>query len=308
MMTIDIGTTTASTTSAAAADGLRNQLLNENELVHRKKNLYISNCPDAYKPTSSSSSSKDDSDEKSTKKTHIRINFQFVYKFFLYLITYTILIQRRIKILLMQLVYSFLFVYDQLRMNLCKVKHSQFEFKQTPKHVLVMLNDNQAASESTLKKAFSLIVDFFFKLGVETITFYKFDDIPASVKEHLLDKYRDVNNNQTKANLSFYSYAQAGRCLFTRTCKNIALDVTSKQINLADINKELIDDYITESSKINEPQLILNIGATNSLAAFLPWHLRLSEIIKVPTINLVNSYTLNNVMFKYNKIEKRFGK
>jgi len=224
--------------------------------------------------------------QKSTKNYQFNINLAFFYKLILDFILNCILLYRYISVNVLKIIYL-----CKISINTNNSNNNNNQKLDFPKHVLVILNEN-INNDQHILRTFDTIAQFFFSSASNTtVTFYQFKDIATEVKENLLLKY--------KVNIQFYSYSQIGRGLFKQTCRNIASDVLNENLKLSDVNKDLIDNYFTgyffvflfdnfvyliilfifDLEILPEPQLVINIGANDSLAGFSPWHLRLSEIM-----------------------------
>ncbi|CAF0718237.1 unnamed protein product [Brachionus calyciflorus] len=231
---------------------------------------------------------------------------------------------------------KFLISKNNAELETLKINSYLEQFKtigiQIPKHVCVILNQD-LSNDSKVKDLFSTIINSLSIYGVETITFYKFNEINPTVKDAINHEFftRDENNNgkdkteqdlryrkskseelslnsKKKFNINFFSNENGGNGVLVNACKNIANRVLNNQIDLKDINQDLVDSQVIELSDMTEPQMVLSIGNQDSLSGFSCWHLRLSEIIKIPSYKLVNRITIRDAIIKYNKIEKRFGK
>lgn len=70
------------------------------------------------------------------------------------------------------------------------------------------------------------------------------------MKEKLESKYEinDLNNNKNKIqkiNLNFMTYEQGGRSILLNACKAIAEQVKLTKLEIKDVNRDLVDDYVT---------------------------------------------------------------
>lgn len=109
--------------------------------------------------------------------------------------------------------------------------------------------------------------------------------------------------------IRFLSFdANGGQSVLAKVARNMATKVNEDLMSLGEINQEMIETHIIEAFDFVEPQLVISIGESDSLAGFSPWHLRLCEIFKVQSARLINVYTLRDILVKFSKIEKRFGK
>ncbi|RNA42763.1 dehydrodolichyl diphosphate syntase complex subunit NUS1 [Brachionus plicatilis] len=115
------------------------------------------------------------------------------------------------------------------------------------------------------------------------------------------------NSNLVNSRL-FKPVEVSSQCIMVDVCKNVADNLLKHNIELDDIDQNLIDHKVIELSDMSEPGMLLLIGIYDHLSNFSPWHIRLSEIIKIPSYKLVNHVSIRDAIIRYNKIEKRFGK
>lgn len=212
---------------------------------------------------------------------------------------------------------------------------------QVPHGIAVILNEEHI-DERKLYDLLALITDVFSKLGIKTLIFYQYKGFSNHIEENLrynFEKNVDVNNNQiikekeitdlTKRkiankimasnqivtddenmdiSLKFLSNSNGGRDILVHTCRDIVKELESNKINLQTVDKQFIDKKIKDISSFEEPELIISIGSSDTIAGYSPWHMRLTEIIKIPSSKLINQNTLVGLLSRYAKIEKRVGK
>ncbi|XP_077518856.1 transport and golgi organization 14 [Amblyomma americanum] len=76
-----------------------------------------------------------------------------------------------------------------------------------------------------------------------------------------------------------------------------------------DVTQETLDKYIkAEYRGMPEPHLALRFGGWGSVLGYPPWHINYSEILDLGSHRNVLLSEFVEVLEKYNKIEKRFGK
>jgi hypothetical protein len=149
-----------------------------------------------------------------------------------------------------------------------------------PKHVCVVLNEHIESVDS-LYETLKSIADYFASFSqVEQLTFYQFNPFPSEIKERISNEFKqtDANNNQlvinakcsmsindglknranrgsskstqvvfetqSKIELNFLNYENAGRCVLVDACKNIAKRVKSEQLKVQEITQDLVDTQI----------------------------------------------------------------
>eukprot|EP00052_Salpingoeca_macrocollata_P013179 m.103039 g.103039 ORF g.103039 m.103039 type:complete len:236 (+) comp18810_c0_seq1:52-759(+) len=88
------------------------------------------------------------------------------------------------------------------------------------------------------------------------------------------------------------SIVKATIALSTKNCSEITVDDLDQQLKLA----------------TPDPQLVVLFGENECLYSLLPWQLRLSEIVNVPTHRHLCLQTLHQAYHKFSKCQQRFGK
>lgn len=205
-----------------------------------------------------------------------------------------------------------------------------------PQEITVVLNETNLR-EREVYDLFYMIAEFFSSIKVGKLNFYQqkgfsYDTIrklkenfgyedknnnPISLNDYKNLKIRnnkilDISNMQKDENnkiiVNFLSNSNAGKLFLIDACKDIAKMVQNKDLMIQDIDKDLISKRLTEECIIKDPELLICIGPNDTLAGYSPWHLRLTEIIKISSHKIINQRSLLDIIEKYNKIEKRLGK
>jgi hypothetical protein len=291
---------TASSSQAAAC-----LLIDNNQpYLHQRRNKTIS-------ISSNNSSQANDNKKQIYSEQQQQQQSKFYHALVLNLLHFLIVLARTLRILYWQLVYFFCYKCEQK--TGCTFFASRLpKNAQIPSHICVIFNESSDVHDDEYSLC-AYIARSLASYGVSTITFYKFTPIANNVKQRLINEFctnKDVNNNEQvksktidkQLKLNFYSHSTSSH-LLTDVCKKITA------LRPAKINQELVDLYLTEMTELSEPEMVISIGANDTLTAgFSPWHLRLSEIMQIPSPKLVNKYTLRHAFEKYNKVEKRFGK
>jgi len=74
------------------------------------------------------------------------------------------------------------------------------------------------------------------------------------------------------------------------------------------ISPDIIQDTLHGIKGLPDPELVVRFGHISSTFGYLPWQIRLSEIIPLPTHNQITYEDFRNVLARFCKCEKRFGK
>ncbi|XP_054718850.1 dehydrodolichyl diphosphate synthase complex subunit nus1-like [Uloborus diversus] len=93
---------------------------------------------------------------------------------------------------------------------------------------------------------------------------------------------------------------KAARCFCTDAKNNPAL--------LENFHAKNFEKYLKGMINIPDPEMILLFGERRGLIGYLPWHIRLSEIIFHPTHHNMHFKEFQEVLLRYSKCEQRLGK
>jgi len=99
-----------------------------------------------------------------------------------------------------------------------------------------------------------------------------------------------------------------GRQGLVSVARQLSVAVATRQLELNDISVSYVDSVIQAQCFFPDPDLVLKFGRVESLVGFLPWHLRLSEIICLPSHRNVHVQQFIDAIVYYGGTEQRFGK
>lgn len=180
-----------------------------------------------------------------------------------------------------------------------------------PSNVCVIL-DEEMESERLFELSY-LIADVLNSMGIKSLNFYRFQGFSKEIQVKVSKKFdsKDLNNNKNwdknqggDIDVKFLCYRNGGREILVQSCRYLACIKEKEGVEY----KDLIDKNISRLTNLKDPELVIKIGSNDSLTGFSPWHLRLAEIIKIPSHTLVSKSTLYETIIKYGNIEKRLGK
>ncbi|XP_052807562.1 dehydrodolichyl diphosphate synthase complex subunit nus1-like [Mya arenaria] len=101
---------------------------------------------------------------------------------------------------------------------------------------------------------------------------------------------------------------QDGRQSIVDVAKTICCRVKSKQMKAAELNPQSLDVIFQEESGYPDPDIIIRFGSVESLLGFMPWHVRLTEILSVPSHIGLEYKAFKSVLVNYGNTHQRFGK
>lgn len=84
--------------------------------------------------------------------------------------------------------------------------------------------------------------------------------------------------------------------------------VADRQKTPADLDVDALDHLLRSTHNLPDPDLILKFGSVNSTLGFLPWHIRLSEIISLPSHVNIQYEDFFFALRCYAGCEQRLGK
>ncbi|KAG8185909.1 hypothetical protein JTE90_028907 [Oedothorax gibbosus] len=99
-----------------------------------------------------------------------------------------------------------------------------------------------------------------------------------------------------------------GKQQIVSAAKSLCTDVKRKPHILENFHAQNFDCYLKDIINIPDPELLILFGESNGLMGYLPWHIRLSEIISQPTHYNFSIEEFQDILFRYSKCEQRFGK
>ncbi|KAM9315689.1 dehydrodolichyl diphosphate synthase complex subunit NUS1 [Gastrophryne carolinensis] len=99
-----------------------------------------------------------------------------------------------------------------------------------------------------------------------------------------------------------------GKQNIVRAAQNFCQLVAEKQKRPPDMDVDTLDNLLRSTHNFPDPDLILKFGPVNSTLGFLPWHIRLSEIISLPTHVNIQYEDFYFALCCYAGCEQRFGK
>lgn len=110
------------------------------------------------------------------------------------------------------------------------------------------------------------------------------------------------NGQKKELSVNFLSPAD-GKPKICEISRQLAAD---NQINVDDIDAEFLDAKFASISN-PDPDLAIYFGKICCTYGLLPWHIRLTEFINIPSQSSLTVNTFLHMLFKYAKCEQRFG-
>lgn len=99
-----------------------------------------------------------------------------------------------------------------------------------------------------------------------------------------------------------------GKTNIVKAAQNFCQLVAEKDKRPSDLDVDSLDHLLRSTHNFPDPDLILKFGHINSTLGFLPWHIRLSEIVSLPSHVNIQYEDFFSALSCYAGSEQRFGK
>lgn len=99
-----------------------------------------------------------------------------------------------------------------------------------------------------------------------------------------------------------------GKLSIVQAAQQLCKAVEQKESTPKDITVSVLDSLLRESKNIPDPELVLKFGTVESTLGFLPWHIRLTEFISLPSHKDVSYDDFLCTLRRYASCEQRLGK
>jgi len=212
--------------------------------------------------------------------------------------------------------------------NISKVRQKYLiernKLKKIPNHVAVIVVEDSVSLRDLVKVAYWSI-----SLGTRFLTFYdkngqiksdvdKFESCLQNdelylqsgchIKIHSTDRPNGVANGYSSvAHINVLGPEDCRSDIINAT-KQVCHEVLRKKIKPQDINVNTFPQYLQSNCKNPDPDMIISFGLTNSLAGFLPWHIRVTEMFSIITHSAILYEDVYSVYQKYADREQRLGR
>nr|XP_046229423.1 dehydrodolichyl diphosphate synthase complex subunit nus1 [Scatophagus argus] len=99
-----------------------------------------------------------------------------------------------------------------------------------------------------------------------------------------------------------------GKQHIVQAAQQLCRSVENKERSSKDISVSMLDILLRESKNIPDPELVVKFGPVDSTLGFLPWHIRLTEFISLPSHRNVSYKDLLGALQQYGACQQRLGK
>jgi undecaprenyl diphosphate synthase len=155
---------------------------------------------------------------------------------------------------------------------------------------------------STLKQEIKRLMENQVKL----ITIGETAHLPSECQQNLDWAVEQTKNNNGLTLILALSYS--GRWEIINAVKEIAREVQEGNINPADINEGLLENYL-QTTGIPDPELLIRTSGELRISNFLLWQIAYTELYITPTLwPDFRKEHLYEAIWSYQQRERRFGK
>ncbi|XP_051234564.1 dehydrodolichyl diphosphate synthase complex subunit nus1 isoform X1 [Dicentrarchus labrax] len=98
-----------------------------------------------------------------------------------------------------------------------------------------------------------------------------------------------------------------GKQTIVQAAQQLCRSVENKERSSKDISVSMLDILLRESKNIPDPELVVKFGPVDSTLGFLPWHIRLTEFISLPSHRNVSYEDLLGALQQYSACQQRLG-
>lgn len=155
---------------------------------------------------------------------------------------------------------------------------------------------------STLKQEIKTLMDN----QVRLITIGETSTLPAECQKNLEWAIAQTKNNSGLTLILALSYS--GRWELARAAKALAADVEQGKLKAAEINEQVLENYL-QTSGIPDPELLIRTSGELRVSNFLLWQIAYTELYITPTLwPDFRKDHLYEAIWAYQQRERRFGK
>ncbi|XP_028253477.1 dehydrodolichyl diphosphate synthase complex subunit nus1 [Parambassis ranga] len=98
-----------------------------------------------------------------------------------------------------------------------------------------------------------------------------------------------------------------GKQRIVQVAQQLCRSVENKEKSSKDISVSMLDILLRESKNVPDPDLVVKFGPVDSTLGFLPWHIRLTEFISLPSHRNISYEDLFGALQQYSVCQQRLG-
>jgi len=149
-------------------------------------------------------------------------------------------------------------------------------------------------------------IDELNQAGVKLQTIGNIEELPDNCKNALLNAIEDTKNNTNIILILALNYSSKWEIV--RAIQNIAQDIKTDRLDIAEINEKLVDSYLT-TNFFPDPELLIRTSGEHRLSNFLLWQCAYTELYFTPVLwPDFRKQHLIDAIYDYQNRERRFGR
>lgn len=98
-----------------------------------------------------------------------------------------------------------------------------------------------------------------------------------------------------------------GKQSIVQAAQQLCRSVENRERSSQDISVSMLDSLLRESKNVPDPELVVKFGPVDSTLGFLPWHIRLTEFISLPSHRGVSYEDLFGALQRFSSCQQRLG-
>lgn len=98
-----------------------------------------------------------------------------------------------------------------------------------------------------------------------------------------------------------------GKQSIVQAAQQLCRSVENRERSSQDISVSMLDSLLRESKNVPDPELVVKFGPVDSTLGFLPWHIRLTEFISLPSHKGVSYEDLFGALQRFGSCQQRLG-
>ncbi|XP_049782779.1 dehydrodolichyl diphosphate synthase complex subunit nus1 [Schistocerca cancellata] len=95
---------------------------------------------------------------------------------------------------------------------------------------------------------------------------------------------------------------------FLKVTRSLCYSAKNREVKSCHISQDVINEMLTEETGLPEPELALYCGEVCCTYGFLPWHIRITEFLRLRSHHNITVREFVRLLQTYGKCEQRFGK
>ncbi|XP_049807428.1 dehydrodolichyl diphosphate synthase complex subunit nus1 isoform X1 [Schistocerca nitens] len=203
-------------------------------------------------------------------------------------------------------------------------------FNKTPQHIVLLLGN-----ETISYKDLANIILWCVAAGISFVTLYDHDGHLQQNQDELYQAVKTRSKlcvgtiiwgrNKTLNGLGVENGVQNGtkaiaktrvtvlslndsKETFLKVTRSLCYSAKNREVKSCHISQDVINEMLIEETGLPEPELALYCGEVCCTYGFLPWHIRITEFLRLRSHHNITVREFARLLQTYGKCEQRFGK